>query len=173
MKKNYVYEEWRPIKGYEELYRVSNFGRVYSLIRNKYLKPRKDKDGYLDVILSKEGEHKTFKIHRLVAIAFIPNPNNLPFINHKGEIKNKNFVWQLEWCTSKYNANYGTRLERLSKHFSKKVLQYDLNNNFIKEWDSLISIEKTLNISASNISKCCLNKKYTAYGYIWKYKQED
>ena len=112
-------EEWRPIEGYEGLYEVSNIGRVrsvdrfyYRLHKGKVLSPTKDRYGYLTVTLNCNGKSKTIKIHRLVAQAFLPNPDNLPQVNHKDEDKTNNNVDNLEWCTAKYNVNFGTRQER-------------------------------------------------------------
>ena len=112
-------EEWRPVKGYEGLYEVSNFGRVKSLNYNhtgkeKILKPFKRKDGYLQVILCRNGKGKMFSVHRLVASAFLPNPNNLPQVNHKDEVKTNNCVSNLEFCDCKYNINYGSHNERVA-----------------------------------------------------------
>ena len=114
-------EEWRPIGGYEGLYEVSNLGRVrsvdryvkskgesYWLRKGKMLSPAKDKNGYLKVNLYCNGKCKTINVHRLVAQEFIPNPDNLPQINHKDEDKTNNRVDNLEWCDAKYNINYGT-----------------------------------------------------------------
>ena len=112
-------EEWRPVVGYEGLYEVSNIGRVrsldrfyYRLHKGKVLSPTKDRYGYLTVTLNCNGKSKTIKIHRLVAQAFLPNPDNLPQVNHKDEDKTNNNVDNLEWCTAKYNVNFGTRQER-------------------------------------------------------------
>ena len=114
-------EEWKSIPGYEGLYEVSSYGRVKSLeryksnnggiqlIKEKILKPHNTKKGYLTVQFS----NKIFKVHRLVAEAFIPNPDNLPMVNHKDEDKTNNNVDNLEWCTAKYNSNYGTAIERM------------------------------------------------------------
>lgn len=110
-------EIWLPIEGYGGLYQVSNYGRVKSLDYNrtkqeKILRQGKNKYGYLMVVLYKEGKGKTIKIHRLVAQAFIPNPNNYPCVNHKDECKTNNCVDNLEWCTQKYNIKYGTCQQR-------------------------------------------------------------
>ena len=119
-------EEWRPIVGYEGLYEVSNTGQVRGLDRyvkysdgriylhkGKVLSPIKDRDGYLQVNLCYSGRINSIKIHRLVAQAFIPNPDNLPQVNHKDEVKTNNNVDNLEWCDSKYNLNYGTRKDKV------------------------------------------------------------
>ena len=112
-------EEWRPVVRYEGLYEVSNTGQVrsldrfyYRLHKGKVLSPTKDRYGYLTVTLNCNGKSKTIKIHRLVAQAFLPNPDNLPQVNHKDEDKTNNNVTNLEWCTAKYNVNFGTRQER-------------------------------------------------------------
>ena len=123
-------EEWREIKGYEGLYEVSNLGRVRRLdgivntdiknvskrfLKGRILKPSTNSNGYYRVILSKDSKTKMHFIHRLVAVAFLPNPDNLPCVNHKDENPKNNSVWNLEWCTQKYNMNYGTVRERMSK----------------------------------------------------------
>lgn len=122
-------EIWKPIKDYEGLYQVSNLGRVKSLERidslghkrkEKIFKPRKDKYGYLRVSLWKDGKGKMVSIHRLVAIHFIPNPDNLPEVNHKDENKENNTLSNLEWCDRKYNNNYGTRIQRFSESHKGK-----------------------------------------------------
>ena len=110
-------EEWRDVVGYEGLYMVSNCGRVKSLKfsngkREKIMKLSDRGNGYLRVSLSKDGESKHYNVHRLVAIAFIPNPDNLPYVNHKDECKTNNNVDNLEWCTVEYNNTYGTAKER-------------------------------------------------------------
>ena len=112
-------EEWRAVPGYEGLYEVSSYGRVksidryvksksYRLHKGKVLSPGKDRNGYLFVVLSYNGKHKGITVHRLVAESFIPNPDNLPQVNHKDEDKTNNNVDNLEWCDAKYNSNYGT-----------------------------------------------------------------
>ena len=163
-------EEFRDIPGYEGLYEVSNLGRVRSLETERILKPSKNTCGYLFVSLYKNGIKKAVRIHRLVALAFIPNPDNLPCINHKDEDKTNNTVDNLEWCDDKYNANYGTRNERIAEKTRKPVLQYDLLGNFIREWPSITKVEEETGIWQTHISKCCLGLRHTAGGYLWKYK---
>src|SRR5574344_1100472 len=103
-------EIWKNVSGYEGIYQISNFGRVrsFKFSNVRILKNIVQSAGYLTVDLRKNGARKSFKIHRLVALAFIENPNNLPSINHKDECKTNNSVNNLEWCTDKYNSNYGT-----------------------------------------------------------------
>lgn len=125
MNNNTNEEVWKDIKGYEGLYMVSSFGNVKSLNYRrsgiaKNLKLKNTTNGYKAVILAKEGKHKDRMVHRLVAEAFIPNPKNLPQVNHKDEDKHNNRVENLEWCTAKYNSNYGTGKERMAKSLTGK-----------------------------------------------------
>lgn len=100
-------EVWKDCKGYEGLYQVSNLGRVWSVKSQAYLKGSSDKDGYIRVHLTaKNGKRKHESIHRLVAIAFIPNATGLPVVNHKDENKQNNNVDNLEWCSARYNTIY-------------------------------------------------------------------
>lgn len=119
---NNMNEIWKDVPGYEGFYSVSNFGRVKQLKDNRFgkfidcdkiKKLTPDKDGYLRTSLTKDKKEKKFMVHRLVAMTFIPNPYNYPQVNHKDEVKNNNCVDNLEWCTEEYNANYGTRTERI------------------------------------------------------------
>ena len=169
-------EIWRAIKGYEDLYEVSNFGRVKSLFRyKKVLKPIKDINGYLKVNLYKNGNHKFVNIHKLVANAFIDNPKNFKYINHKDEDKTNNRVENLEWCSFYYNLLYGTRLERTVAKIrnnpkkSKKVLCVETGVVYLSTHD----VERKLGFNSYNISRCCNNKHKTHYGYHWKYVEED
>lgn len=195
-------EEWKDIKGYEGLYQVSNEGRVKSLDhiiicnngKGVAIKKQKGKMlrsfsrclNYQTVTLTKNGIQKLCLVHRLVAEAFIPNPDNLPFINHKDENPANNVVENLEWCTHKYNMNYGTCQQRKSEKLKgrihkqyvwnypykakeKKVYQYTLEGKLICEYNSLREASRKNNISASNISCVCNGKQKTAYGYIWSY----
>ena len=106
---------WKDIPGYEGLYKVSNTGKIFSVVTNRELSVIQKKDGYTCISLcDKDHNKKQYRIHQLVAKAFIPNPNNLPMINHKNEIKNDNRVENLEWCTAQYNTSYGTSPKRIS-----------------------------------------------------------
>ena len=103
-------EIWKDIKEYEGLYQISNFGRVKSLHgKEKFLKLHLKPDGYMQVVLCKNYKTTSRLVHRFVAEAFVPNPNNLVQVNHKDENKTNNYVENLEWCTPSYNVNYGTR----------------------------------------------------------------
>ena len=158
-------EIWNNIEGYEGLYQISNQGRVKSLKQGKerILKPANNGKGYLQVQLYKNGEKKMCLIHRLVALTFIPNPQNLPQVNHKTEDKTDNRVENLEWCSSKYNMNYGTRTQRQAEKMtngklSKPVLQYTKDGIFIKEWRSTHDVERNLEFNQGYISSCCNGK---------------
>ena len=174
-------EIYKDIKDLEGLYQVSNFGNVMSLNyyrsgKPKLLKPSKTKNGYLLVTLYKNRKRKSYKVHQLVAEHFIPNTDNLPEINHIDEDKTNNRVDNLEWKSHKGNCNYGTRNERISKantngKRSKKVLQFSLDGEFVREWKSIIEVNKELGYSTGNISSCCLKKIKSAYGYIWRHKE--
>lgn len=181
------------IEGYEGLYQVSNFGRVKSLKdnhgnpREKILKFWKNRGGYLLVNLHKNRKGKTYTVHRLVANAFIENPNNLPMINHKDENPLNNCVDNLEWCDAKYNNTYGSRItkavantnyktigkknaEKLTNRqdLSKQVYQYDLNGNLIKIWQSTHECGRN-GYDRTCVSKCCIGKLKTYKNYIWSY----
>ena len=168
-------EEWRDIEGYEGLYQVSNLGRVKSLKYRGHkgcigiLTPRLDGKEYKTVALYKEGKVRNTKIHRLVAQAFIPNPNNYPQVNHKDEDKTNNNVDNLEWCTNEYNHNYGTRNERVAKSLSKKVICITTGEIF----NSMREACRKYNINTGRMTECCQGKRKTAGGYKWKYFKEE
>ena len=152
------------ITGYEELYAITEDGKVWSYRKNIFLKPFLAR-GYFKVRLYKDESNKQFLIHRLVAEAFLPNPQNLPQINHKDENKLNNCVDNLEWCDAKYNINYGKHNEKVSKSHCKKVYCVELD----KVFDSANQAAMQLNLFDSNIAKCCNGKYKTTGGYHWKY----
>lgn len=154
-------EEFRDIPGYEGLYEVSNLGRVRR--DGKILKLTKNAKGYFYLNLCKNGIVRKFLVHRLVALAFLPNPQNLPMINLKDEDKTNNAVSNLEWCTVQYNNSYSQ---------SKPVLQFDKSGNFINEYPSVIEASRITRINRHDISQCCRGVYHhkTAGGYLWKYK---
>ena len=116
--------------------------------------------------------HKRYFIHRLVAQAFIPNPNNLPEINHKDENPLNNNVDNLEWCTHQYNSNYGKRPKKIGEKHSKRVVMCDKKNIVVAVFNSVTEASSVTGIHAGSISECCNNKQYrhSAGGYIWKYE---
>ena len=181
-------EIWKEIEGYEALYEVSNLGNVKSLKRNKIRKLSKDRYGYLFIALSKNDVKKQYKIHRLVAQAFIENPNNYEEVNHKDEDKTNNKVENLEWCNHKYNANYGTAIQRRlltekqnpkRKEIIDKRRKSNTNHqNTSKQvlcvetgvvYPSTHQIERELGFYQQNISNACTGKYKQAYGYTWRY----
>ena len=161
-----VEEVWKDVPDYEELYWVSNLGRVRS--KRKVLKLI---DGeYLKVGLSKNGKQSTITVHRLVAKAFAKNNNNYNFVNHIDENKHNNIYTNLEWCTNIYNCNYGERNKKVSNSNSKyKIIQKDKNDNIIKIWNNIWEITHNTNYKKDNISCCCRGKYKYAYGYKWEY----
>lgn len=182
-------EVWRDIPGWER-YAVSNHGRIASLGATylcqgrvcrrapQIIKPRSNgvEPGYLHVVLSDgKGHRKAFVVHRLVAMAFIPNPDNLPFINHKDENPKNNRVENLEWCTQQYNCNYGTHNARMAKtlretaYQRKQIAQLSLEGRLIAIYESIQEGADTLGISRMSISLCCQGKNKTGHGFKWMY----
>lgn len=175
-----------PIKGYEDRYLISDEGKVFSLVNNKgrqrefplQKKPSLSHNGYLFVSLSKEGIRKRVSIHRLVLEHFVPNPLSLPQCNHKNEVKTDNRVSNLEWCTEKYNANYGSRNERMVRNLrndirrSFTVLQMSLSGEIINEYPSFHEAARELNLNEGNISNCCSGRCHSYGGYKWKIKKK-
>ena len=156
-------EIWRDIKGYEGQYQVSNKGNVRSVARKdsigrkcggRTLKPAYDKDGYLLVSLYKNGKAKKKRIHRLVIEAFVPNPNNLPDVNHLDEIKTNNELSNLEWCTRRYNTNYGTRIERIVQIQSKKVRAVNIKTGEVIRFKSTAEAGRK-GYDQRGVSKAC------------------
>lgn len=194
-------EFWKPIVGYEGFYEISSECRLRSLVDcngNKLPVPKEKKatigaNGYFAVNLNKKGVQRRHSLHRLYAEAFLPNPLGLPMVNHKDECKTNNFIFfdeggnavpeksNLEWCDCKYNINYGTGIERHAKAMkgklvnhpkkSKRVLQFDLEGNLIKEWPSIMEVERQTGWSNSGISFVCHGKRKTFHGFVWRHKE--
>lgn len=186
-------EKWKPIRGYEGLYEISNFGHVKSLKRvigYKYKGKRVWKErllsicpngsGYLVVALYKNGKRKMFSVHRLVADAFVPNPNHYDIVNHKDENPLNPHADNLEWCDFSYNNSYGTKIDRQKQHLdykklnkqaiavtSKRVCQLSLDGELMRIWNSQAEAEK-YGFSSKQISACCVGKHLTHKGYKWK-----
>lgn len=184
-------EEWRTIKGTDNKYSVSNLGNVkrnkhYTIVsptsqhpngakmfyEEKEVKGYIDKEGYRIVYLQASDKKLTKKVHRLVAEAFIPNPNNLSQVNHKDENRLNNSVQNLEWCNAKYNANHGTRKDKLRKISGIRVAQYDLSGNLIKIWDSISQASQCFGTkTTASIRRVCKKEpgRNTYKGFIWRY----
>lgn len=176
-------EEWREIVVYEGRYMVSNLGNVKScerqartcgggirIVKERLLKQAKCSGGYLVVGLWKNNERKNKMVHRLVSVAFIDNEKGLPEVNHKDENKENNCVDNLEWCTPKYNANYGTRNKRMIKQKSlKPVIMLDKNGIELKRFSSLGDATRETGFDISSIIRVCKGKQKTSMGYMWRY----
>lgn len=189
------FEIWKPIKGFEGLYEISNTGLVKSLrrevpnnggisiVKEKILKPQKEKNGYLRIGLNKRNKKYMFLIHRLIAESFIPNVNNYAEINHKDGNKSNNNVDNLEWCSRSYNIKHSyinklrntdinrKNAKKMIEKNKRKVVQKDLNGNMINIFDSIKEAGELTNIDKTNICSVCKHKGYykTAGGYIWEY----
>lgn len=175
-------EVWRPIPGWEGLYEASSMGQIRSLPRltrrregsnnnAKYLyngavlKPYKNRKGYPIVKLYYDGREKTYPVHRLVALAFIPNTNGLPMVNHKNEVKSDNRVDNLEWCDSKYNRNYGSGLFRFWK-----PVKCILASGEERIFNSIKEAAIQTGVFQQNIVACCKGRVNKAGGYKWQYQ---
>ena len=156
----------KDIKGYEGLYAITSCGKVWSYRSNRFLIPR-IVNGYSQVTLRKNSKGKSYYIHRLVAEAYIPNPENKSQVNHINEIKSHNYIANLEWVTPKENMNFGTRKERANRATAKKVYCVEIDKIF----DSVSSAAKEIGCSAGNISNCLKGRYKTCAGYHWEYAQ--
>ena len=200
--------QWKDIEGYEGIYQVSDQGNIKSLsrlvnckngqrtVRERILRQNTTNLGYKQVVLCKDLTYKTLSVHRIVAKAFIPNPNGLPCINHKDANPSNNAVTNLEWCTHNYNSNYyickerqrlhmlqryqddptfleqcKQRLDNWHKNRAKKVCQIDLMGNLIKVWDSTLATASGGFIPA-DVSQCARHKRTTHHGFMWVWLDE-
>lgn len=166
-------EVWKDVVGYEGIYKISNHGRLKSFHHNKsgrVMANRQNRRGYLIIDLSKNGVVHTTTLHRLVANAFIPNPENKPEVNHIDTNKANNCVDNLEWVTSKENMEHAALNGLLSyqKEICVSVAQYSLAGDFIKKFDCIADVEKETGISHRKISDCLHGRRKTTHGYIWK-----
>lgn len=163
---------WREIEGFEGAYLVSDCGEVCSLRRHKHLKPKIDRYGYDVVTLSLKGKTYYRTVHRLVAQAFIPNPNNLPTVNHINEDKRDNRVKNLEWASIADNDNHGTRNERMANTKSKRPVEQISPDGTIVRYKGVKDAWRKTGINRSSIGLCCKNIRKTAGGYRWRYCNE-
>jgi len=172
-------ETWKPVVGFEGLYEVSSSGKVRGIKRGKIVSQHIHRTGYMYTVLTKNSKPHTLSVHRIVAKAFIPNPDNKREVNHKDFNKTNNNLKNLEWATTQENRDWNLQSEKLVKKRKEtlakmtektrvKVNQYDLNGNFVKTWDCIRSAGKTLKIDESNISTCCRGRLKTSGGYIWR-----
>lgn len=188
-------EVWKDVYGYIGIYMVSNTGKIkalpkvspiynggYCIHDEIILKGNPIGKGYLQVKLHKNGKGECKLIHKIVAEHFIDNPNNLPFVNHKDENKQNNCSNNLEWCTQKYNTNYGTANARrvasrdyfvLAQKLSKPICMYSKQGEFIKRFCSAIGASRETGINKGNLTECANGKRKSAGGYIWKYEMEE
>ena len=182
-------EIWKDIEGYEGRYQVSSLGNVKSLNHgghgySKNLCLKKNTNGYLQVELYKNGTKKMITVHRLVAQAFIPNPDDKRIINHKDENKHNNAVWNLEWCDTAYNNRYSwnrhperwpenpgkRRKERTNRdHRDKMILQITKSGDVIREWRDIRELRLKTSYSQWSILQCCDGKRKTAHGFKWQF----
>lgn len=174
-------EIWKDVKGYEGLYRVSNLGRLKRTFKNgreHFLSGKTDKDGYISVILSRNCRKKHCRLHRLVAEAFIPNPEAKALVNHKDKNVRNNVVnpedlygasTNLEWATPSENVAHGFATGRNVHKTS--VEQYTKDMVHIATWDAIQDAARELGLKHSNISACCAGRLKTSGGYIWRYKE--
>lgn len=157
-------EIWKEIEGFKG-YEVSNYGNVRS--PRKMLRKHKNGRGYYRVWLP---DNRFHFVHRLVAKAFVENPNGYPIVNHIDESKTNNHATNLEWCTYKYNSNYKDTPRRCSEKARKPVIQV-LPNGEVLRWESLRAVERELGFAHNNISKVCKGYYKTAYGYEWRFDE--
>lgn len=170
---------WKPIDELDGLYLISDTGKVFSVRTNRIIKTHLSNMGYERVSVDINGETYKYSVHRLVATAFIPNPDNLPCVNHKDENPLNNNVDNLEWCTQKYNINYGTCIERRVKNTvhkkgadaprAKEVYQFTLDGELVGKYGSLSDAVNETGLNKKSLGKACRGLLKTYSGYVWSY----
>ena len=178
--------QWKPIRGYEGLYEVSDYGDVRSLDREviqgarggsssthiykgQMLKPRKQYNGYMTVNLAKNGTFQRVSIHRLVGYHYLEKPSGKDCINHLDGNPENNHVSNLEWCTQSENIQYAYDKGTKTPPHQKKVGQFDLDGNLIAVWISEAEASRSLGLHQSNIGKVCRGERNQTGGYIWRF----
>ena len=173
-------EIWKNVKGYEELYKVSNTGKILNIKKDRLIKSKKNNRDYVQIRLYKDGKVEHWLLHRLVAANFIDNPNGYPQVNHIDEDKNNNNASNLEWCTNYYNRHYGTGYQRsvenhdykkIARLNSKPVKQFDKDGNLLNTYFGVKEAERQTNINEANIRRS-IRQGYFAGGYKWEYANE-
>lgn len=164
---------WAAVKGFEHCYAVSDCGHVLSFRRQKMLKPKIDRYGYEVVALSKSGKTYHRTVHRLVAETFIPNPGNLPTVNHINEIKTDNRVSNLEWASVADNDNHGTRNERMADAKCHLPVEQILSDGTTVTFKGAKEASRETGINRCCIALCCKGIRKTAGGYAWRYTNEN
>lgn len=170
-------EQWKDIKikkkgkihDFTGLYRVNTHGDIWSYTKNCLITAKRNTNGYLKVALAKNGCKSSFLIHRIVAEVFIPNPDNLPEVNHIDEDKTNNSVNNLEWCNHKYNLNHGTASKRIAEKQSKIIQQFTMDGELVKEWKSTRECGRN-GFHRCYVCACCRGEKSQYNGFIWRYK---
>lgn len=160
-------EVWVSIPETKGLYLVSNKGRIWSFRKKSCMKPQQHPNGYWFVYLRINNKSIYFSVHRLVARFFVENPNNYAEVNHKDENKGNNCADNLEWCTRKYNCNYGER----NTPISRRVVQCDAYGNDVIEYKSACEAMRQTGINQADITRCCQGKRKSAKGTYWRYKE--
>lgn len=161
-------KEWKTVIEYDH-YEVNQFGEIRHKKRQHILKPRKNKGGYLYVNFNINGHRSNFAVHRIVANAFIPNPNHKPEVNHKDGNKENNCVNNLEWVNSSENKIYFINNTKEPLKQSKGVEQWTKDGELLKTFNSVSEAAKEMNCVVSAISNCCLGRSKTSMGYVWKF----
>lgn len=172
-------EKWAEVVGYGGLYSISSFGRIASHHRGdiRILHPTTNRaNGYAYVNLCQNGIAKLFRVHVLVAKHFLPNPDCLLEVNHKDEDKLNNRADNLEWCTRKYNVNYGTaqqkRRNKQGERVGKHVSQYSKTGERVRTYESIAEASRSVGSSVANIVRCCKGRRPTSGGFVWRYATE-
>lgn len=160
------------IEGQETLYSISDDGQIRNDQRNTLLVLREEQ-GYKTVILHINKKQRKFRVHRLVALTFIDNPENKPYVNHKDGNRSNNSVANLEWVTPQENTRHAVETGLLTSAKKRKVKQYDADGNFIAEYDSITEAAKATNSDGAKITVCCQGKRLTTNNYQWRYSEEE